>query len=49
MNRGGRPLNKYWEKGKYEKQYEGKKLFDYCMICKKTIRHTAESRLRDHR
>ncbi|TGZ51601.1 hypothetical protein DBV15_12638 [Temnothorax longispinosus] len=49
MNRGGRPLHKYWEEGKYEKRYEGKKQFAYCMICKKTIRHTAESRLRDHR
>jgi len=49
MNRGGRPLHKYWEEGKYKKKYEGKKLFAYCMICNKTIRHTAESRLRDHR
>lgn len=49
MNRGGRPLHKYWEEGKFQKQYEGKKLLAYCIICKKTIRHTAEKRLRDHR
>ncbi|XP_024869996.1 uncharacterized protein LOC112453438 [Temnothorax curvispinosus] len=49
MNRGGRPLHKYWEEENHEKRYEGKKLFAYCMICKKTIRHTAETRLRDHR
>jgi len=49
MNRGGRPLHKYWEEGKYKKKYEGKKLFAYCMICNKTILHTAESRLRYRR
>lgn len=35
MNRGSRSLHKYWEEGKYKKQYEGKKLFAHCVICKK--------------
>ncbi|XP_043285503.1 uncharacterized protein [Venturia canescens] len=49
MNRGGRPSHRYWIEGNFKKVYENKKLFALCQVCNKTIRHSAERRLRDHR
>lgn len=49
MNRGGRPLHKYWEEGKYKKTIRKQKTFGLLHNLQKTICHTAESRLRDHR